>query len=81
MILADLKHTWGDVWRSLEPIKPHLDAATVGTFAATLLGLLPGIMTAITTVVTLLWSCIRLYETTTVQRWLARRAARKGAPL
>lgn len=80
MTLADFKHTWVHAWDSLDPIKPHLDVATVGTFAAALLGWLPSAMTAATTAVTLVWSCIRLYETATVQNWMARRRAAKGAP-
>jgi FtsH-binding integral membrane protein len=75
MTLADIKHTW----ESLDPIKPHLDVAAVGSFVLALLGWLPGLMTAATTATTLVWSCIRLYETQTVQNWLARRRAAKEA--
>ena len=79
MSLAELKHSWLYAWESIGPIKPHLDVAAVGTFAMSLLGILPSLMTAITTVTTLIWSCIRLYETQTVQNWLMRRRARRGS--
>lgn len=77
MSLAELKHSWLHAWEAIEPAKPHLDVAAVGTFALGLLGILPSLMTGVTTVTTLIWSCIRLYETKTVQDWLARRRAGK----
>lgn len=82
MNLADIKHSIDHAWSALEPVKPHLDIAAVGSFALTLLGVLPSIVTGITTFTTLVWSCIRLYETSTVQDFLARRRAARpgGAP-
>lgn len=77
MGLAEFKHSWLNAWEAIGPVKPHLDVAAVGTFALSLLGMLPSIMTAVTTATTLIWSCIRLYETKTVQDWLARRRAKK----
>jgi hypothetical protein len=74
MTLGELKHTAETFWESLEPIKPHLDVASIGLLITALFQLIPGV----TTIITLLWSLIRLYETATVQAWLARRRARKG---
>jgi hypothetical protein len=79
MNLASAKHHWAAAWEAIEPIKPHLDVAVVGTFVASLLSMLPTVMTALTTITTFAWSCIRLYETQAVQNWLARRRARKEA--
>lgn len=72
MNVAELKDSLGHIWAALDPIKPHLDAAAVGSFALTLFGFLPNVVTGITTVTTLFWSCIRLYETQTVQSWLSK---------
>lgn len=77
MSMASAKHHWAAAWEAIGPIKPHLDIAFVGTFVASLFSVLPALMTALTTITTLAWSCIRLYETATVQNWLARRRAKR----
>jgi hypothetical protein len=75
MNLAAVKQSWVmHVWDHLQPYKNELDFTFVGLLLMTLLGWLPHI----TTVVTLVWSCIRLYETKTVQAWLGRRRARRA---
>jgi len=74
MTLVDIKHCLETFWAGLEPIKPHLDVAFIGVLVAWIFStLIPGA----TVTVTLLWSLIRLYETATVQAWLARRRQRK----
>lgn len=74
MTLADFKHHALVFWDALEPYKAPLDLASVGLLVGTLLSMIPHL----TAVVTLVWALIRLYETATVQAWLARRRARKG---
>lgn len=54
-----------------EQIKTVVDAGAVGTLAATLFSWLP----SVTALVTLVWICIRIYETKTVQRWVGRKDA------
>lgn len=74
MNTAVIRETWAHAWSSIEPFKPELDLASVGLLLVTLLSWLPHI----TSVVTLIWACVRLYETKTVQGWLARRRASRG---
>jgi hypothetical protein len=76
MSLVELKHSWLSAWHAIEPsLKKDLDNTSLLVLAATLLGWLPNM----TIVLTFIWTCIRLYETKTVQDWLARRRARKEA--
>lgn len=56
-----------------EQIKVAGDAVSIGA----VLGAITGILPAIAAVVTIIWTSIRIYETKTVQDWLARR---KGPP-
>lgn len=49
-------------------IKTAIDGATIGTTLATLAGWLP----SIAALVSIVWGCIRILETRTVQRWLGR---------
>lgn len=51
--------------------KTAIDAASVGTVAATLAGWLP----AVAALLTIVWTGIRIYETRTVQGWLGRKPA------
>jgi hypothetical protein len=74
-MITTSKFFGSQMWEHLTPYKNELDVTAVGLLFVTLLGWLPHI----TTIVTLIWSCIRLYETKTVQAWLNRRRARKGA--
>lgn len=54
--------------QTLETLKPLGDAMSIGATLAALIGALP----AITTVLSFVWVCIRLYETKTVQKLLKR---------
>lgn len=49
-----------------EHIKTAIDAASLAATVATIAGWLP----AIAALVSLIWTCIRIYETKTVQRWI-----------
>jgi hypothetical protein len=75
MNAAVIKETWAHAWNSLQPFKTEIDVVSIGLTFATLISWLPHV----TAVLTFAWTCIRLYETKTVQNWLARRRARKGA--
>ncbi len=50
----------------MDDIKHAIDMISFGATMAALIGLIP----AITSVASLIWVCIRIYETKTVQRWL-----------
>jgi hypothetical protein len=73
-MIATAKLHWLHLWNQLAEHKTGLDLTSIGLLLVTLMGALPHI----TAVVTLIWSCVRLYETKTVQGWLSRRRARKG---
>ncbi len=49
-------------------ISNFIDALSIGTVLATLAGLLP----SLATLASLIWACIRIYETRTVQSWLKK---------
>jgi CHASE2 domain-containing sensor protein len=49
-------------------IKHVIDAFSVSAVLATLAGWLP----VIAAVASLVWSCIRIYETKTIQKWLGK---------
>ena len=49
-----------------EDVKHFVDAASIGTTLLALLEIIPHV----TAVLSLIWVCIRLYETKTVQRWI-----------
>lgn len=51
-----------------EGIKHLLDALSIGTMLGTLFQMLPNVAALLT----ILWTCIRIYESATVQRWLGR---------
>ena len=51
-----------------EHVKHAADALSIGTIIATFAGWLP----AIAALVSIIWGCIRIYETRTVQRWLGK---------
>lgn len=55
------------------PEKVVVDLASIGVVASTLVGLLPHVAAF----ASLVWSCIRIYETKTVQGWLHKRKQRK----
>lgn len=52
-----------------EPSKYLVDGVSLGVAVGALVNWLPAIATALSIV----WSCIRIYETQTVQRWLGRK--------
>ena len=52
-----------------EAAKHVVDALSVGTVVATLVGILPGIAA----IFTMVWTGIRIYETDTVQRLLGKK--------
>jgi len=56
-----------------ELAKQICDVASVATVVGTVVNLLPNIAALFT----VLWTGIRIYESTTVQDWLARRRMRK----
>ena len=45
------------------------DVLSIGTVLSTLMGWLP----AIAALATIIWTCIRIYETNTIQNWLKKR--------
>jgi hypothetical protein len=49
-------------------MKYVIDTASIGTVAATLAGWLPHVAAF----ASLVWTCIRIYETNTVQRWMGK---------
>lgn len=60
----------------MEYTKHVIDAASVGAAFAALAGWLPSIAAA----ASLVWTCIRIYETKTVQGWLRPKSRQtKGA--
>lgn len=59
-----------------ETAKHIIDAASIGVWAAALMDILP----AIAAIVSIVWGCIRIYETNTVQRLLGKAHRRKTDP-
>lgn len=51
-----------------DQVKQAVDYLSIGTVAATLAGWLPHIAA----VVSIIWGCLRIFETRTVQRWLGK---------
>jgi len=51
-----------------ENVKAGLDVLSITTVVGTLAAILP----PIAALVSIIWSCIRIYETKTVQRWLGK---------
>ena len=51
-----------------EQVKPIVDTLSIGVVVSTLAGILP----AIAALVSIVWGLIRIYETQTVQNWLAK---------
>lgn len=58
-----------------EHTKHLIDWTSIGVVLGTLMNFLP----AIAALASLIWTCIRIYETKTVQEWLAKRKAKKNA--
>lgn len=52
----------------MDHYKPVGDALSISTVVATMGGWLP----SIAAIVSIVWGCIRIYETATVQRWLGK---------
>ncbi len=50
-------------------VKPALDYLSIGTVLATLVGYLP----SIAALVSIVWGCIRIWETDTVQKLLIKK--------
>ncbi|HEX7852331.1 MAG TPA: hypothetical protein VF503_01385 [Sphingobium sp.] len=48
--------------------KWFIDAASIGLIFGAAVDMLPAIATGLS----IIWTCIRIYETRTVQRWLGR---------
>lgn len=55
-----------------EHTKHLLDWTSIGVVLGTLMNFLP----AVAALASLIWSCIRIYETKTVQDWLKKRRAK-----
>ena len=51
-----------------DQIKHAVDAVSLGTVAATLVGWLPHIAA----IVSIVWGCLRIYETRTIQRLIGK---------
>lgn len=51
-----------------QQVKTSIDGAAIGTWVAAMAGWLP----AVAALVSIIWGCIRIYETRTVQRWLGK---------
>jgi hypothetical protein len=60
-----------------EVMKAMMDIVSVSTLVAWVLGALP----VIATLLTIGWTAIRIYETATVQAWLAKGKGPTGGPL
>lgn len=52
----------------IEGLKPAGDIISIGVAVATFVSWLP----SIAALLTIVWTCIRIYETETVQGWLGR---------
>jgi hypothetical protein len=57
----------------MDHMKPIGDTVSVGVVLTTLAGWLP----SIAALVSIVWGCIRIYETETVQGWLVRKRGGK----
>lgn len=57
-----------------EHTKHWIDWASIGVALGSLVQALP----AIAALASLVWSCIRIYETKTVQSWLSKRRAKNA---
>lgn len=57
-----------------DPTKHAVDVASAGVVIGTLAGLLP----SLAALVSIIWGCIRIYETKTFQAYLAKRRAKRG---
>lgn len=56
-----------------EQFKHLADAASIGTIFAAWLGVFSAGLTVLATLLAIVWTAIRIYETQTVQKWLERR--------
>lgn len=56
-----------------EQFKHLADAASITTVIAAWLGVFSTALTIIATAAALVWTCIRIFETKTVQDWLDRK--------
>lgn len=56
-----------------EQAKHLTDAASVAAIAFAWLGVFSTVLTILATGAALIWTCIRIYETKTVQAWLRRK--------
>lgn len=59
-----------------ETIKHIIDVASISVWVGALMQVLP----AIAAFISIIWGCIRIYETHTVQRWLGKPHRRKSDP-
>lgn len=59
-----------DLWEHIpDGIKHFVDALSIGTMLGTLFSMLPNVAALLT----IIWTCIRIVETKTVQGWLGRK--------
>jgi hypothetical protein len=61
-----------------EPVKSTADALSVLAWMATLTGVVTNMVALVAAVASCLWAVIRIYETKTVQTWLAKRKKPKA---
>lgn len=58
----------------------HVKAAGDGVSIVASIGALAGWVTPLAALASLIWTCIRIYETRTVQGWLEKIGAKKPKP-
>lgn len=59
-----------DLWEHIpDGIKHFVDALSIGTMLGALFAMLPNVAALLT----IIWTCIRIVETKTVQGWLGRK--------
>jgi hypothetical protein len=63
----------GKMVQQTDQVKHLADAAAYGTVFAAWLGVFSTALTIIATIAAIVWTCIRIYETQTVQDWLRKK--------
>jgi hypothetical protein len=63
----------GKMVQQTDQVKHLADAAAYGTVFAAWLGVFSTALTIIATIAAIVWTCIRKYETQTVQDWLRKK--------
>ncbi len=59
-----------NIWEHVpEGMKHLLDGLSIATLLGSLIAMLP----AVASILTIVWTAIRIYETATIQRWLGQK--------